>query len=47
MNDYFINTTKNLKPSTVPNTSDIDEITKYCDDQISVCKMNEAYSEIL
>ena len=29
MNNYFINITKNLdlKPSKVPNTSDIDEIT--------------------
>ena len=32
MNNYFINISKNLdlKPSTVPNTSDIDEITKQC-----------------
>ena len=49
MNNYFINITKNLdlKPSTVPNTSDIDEITKHFDDHISVCKIKEAYSEIL
>ena len=49
MNNHFISTTKNLdlKPSTVPNTSDIDEITKYFDDHISVCKIKEAYSEIL
>ena len=45
----FINTTKNLdlKPSTVPNTSDIDKITKHFDAHISVCKIKEAYSEIL
>ena len=49
MNNYFINITKklHLKPSTVPNTSDIDEITKHFDDHISVCKIKEAYSEIL
>ena len=49
MNNHFISTTKNLdlKPSTVPNTSDIDEITKHFDDHISVCKIKEAYSEIL
>ena len=49
MNNYFINITKNLdlKPSTVPNTSDLDEITKHFDDHISVCKIKEAYSEIL
>ena len=49
MNNYFINITKNLdlKPSTVPNTSDIDEVTKHFDDHISVCKIKEAYSEIL
>ena len=49
MNSHFISTTKNLdlKPSTVPNTSDIDEITKHFDDHISVCKIKEAYSEIL
>ena len=45
MNNYFINITK--KPSTVSNTSDIDEITKYLEDHISVCKIKEAYSEIL
>ena len=49
MNNYFISITKNLdlKPSTVSNTSDIDEITKHFDDHISVCKIKEAYSEIL
>ena len=36
-----------MKPSTVSNTSDIDEITKHFDDNISVCKIKEAYSEIL
>ena len=36
-----------LKPSTVPNTSGLDEITKYFDDHISVCKIKKAYSEIL
>ena len=49
MNIYFINITKNLdlKLSAVPNTSDIDEITKHFDDNISVCKIKEAYSAIL
>ena len=49
MNNYFINITKDLdlKPSTAPNTSDIDEITKHFDDHISVCKIKEAYNEIL
>ena len=49
MNNYFINITKNLdlKPSTVPNTSDLDEITKHFDDHISICKIKEAYNEIL
>ena len=49
MNNYFINIRKNLelKPMTVPNTSDIDEITKHFDDHISACKIKEAYSEIL
>ena len=49
MNNYFINITKNLdlKPSTVPNTNDADEITKHFDDHISICKIKEAYSEIL
>ena len=49
MNTYFINITKNLdlKPSAISNTSDIDEITKHFGDQISVCKIKEAYSEIL
>ena len=49
MNNYFINITKNLdlKPSTVPNTSDLDEITKHFDDHISICNIKEAYCEIL
>ena len=49
MNNYFTNISKTLKlkPSTVSNTSDIDEITKYFDDHISLCKIKEAYSEIL
>ena len=49
MNDCFINTTKNsdLKHSTVSNITDIDKITKRYDDHISVCKINEAYSELL
>ena len=49
MNNNFINITKNLdlKPSAVPNTSDIDEIIKYFDDDISVCKIKDAFSEIL
>ena len=49
MNNYFINITKNLdlKPSAVRFTSDTDKITKYFDDHISVCKIKEAYSEIL
>ena len=49
MNNYFTNISKTLKlkPSTVSNTSDIDEITKYFDDYISLCKIKEAYSEIL
>ena len=44
MNNHFISTTKNLdlKPSTVPNTSDIDEITKHFDDHTSVCKIKES-----
>ena len=36
-----------MKPSTVHNTSDLDEITKHFDDHISICKIKEAYSEIL
>ena len=36
-----------MKPSTVTNTSDIDEITKHFDDHMSVCKIKEAYIEIL
>ena len=49
MNNYSINITKNLdlKPSTVSNTSDIDEITKHFDDHISVCKIKETYREVL
>ena len=48
MNNCFINIIKNLdlKPLTVPNTTDIDKITKYFDDHISVCKIKEAYSKI-
>ena len=48
MNNHFINITKNLdlKPSTVSNTSDSDEITKHFDDHISVYKTKEAYNEI-
>ena len=44
MNNHFISTTKNLdlKPSTVPNTSDIDEITKHFDDHTSVFKIKES-----
>ena len=49
MNNYFINITKNLdlKPSTVPNASDLGEITKYFDNHISICELKKAYSEIL
>ena len=49
MNNYFINITKNLdlKPSTVSNTSHIDKLTIHFDDHISVCKIKEAYSEII
>ena len=49
MNNYFINITTNLdlKPSTVPNKSDLDKITIHFDDHISVCKIKEAYSKIL
>ena len=36
-----------MKPSTVCNTSDIDEITKHFDNHISVRKIKEAYSENL
>ena len=36
-----------MKLSTVSNTSGIVEITKYFDDHIGICKMKEAYSEIL
>ena len=49
MNNYFISVTTNsdLKPLTVPKTSDIDEITKHFDDHISVCKIKEACGKIL
>ena len=49
MNNYFIKITKNLdlKPSTVSNISDLDEITKHFDGHISICKIKEDYSEIL
>ena len=49
MNNYFINITKNLdlKSSTVPNTSDLDEIPTHFDGNISICKIKEAYSKIL
>ena len=49
MNNYFLNITKNLelRPSTVSNTSDIDEITKHFDGHINVWKIREGYSEIL
>ena len=36
-----------MKPSTVSNTSDIDEITKHFDVHIIVCKIKETYSKIL
>ena len=38
MNNCFVNVTNNLdlKPSAVPNTSDIDELSKHFDDHISV-----------
>ena len=36
-----------MKPSTVTNTSDIDEITKHFDDHMNVCKIKEAYIQIL
>ena len=44
MNNYFLNITKNLdlKRSTAPNTSDLDEITKHFDDHISICKIKES-----
>ena len=44
MNNNFINITKNLdlKPWTVPNTSDLDKIAKHFDDHIiSICKIKE------
>ena len=49
MNNYFTKITKtlDLKPSTVSNTSDIDEITKHFDDHISVCRRKQADSKIL
>ena len=45
-NNHFINITKylDLKHSTVSNTSDIDEITKYFDNYIKVCTIKEAQS---
>ena len=36
-----------MKPSTVSNTSDIDKIIKHFHDDINICKIKEAYSEIL
>ena len=36
-----------MKPSTVSNTNDIDEITKHFDVHIIVCKIKETYSKIL
>ena len=49
MNNYFTKVAKNLdlKPSATSNTKDIEETTKHFDDHISLCKINEAYSEIL
>ena len=49
MNNYFTKITKtlDLKPSTVCNTSDIDEITKHFDDHISVRRRKQADSKIL
>ena len=49
MNNYFINITKkiDLNPSTVSNTSDTDKIIKFFDDNIRLCNIKEAYSEIL
>ena len=49
MKNYFISITKilDLKASTVPNTSDLDEITKHFNNYISVSKIKEAYSKIL
>ena len=49
MNNYFINIKKNvdLKPLTVSNAYDIDEITQHLEDHISICNIKEAYSEIL
>ena len=43
MNNYFVNITKNLDLKTLAlrNTSDIDKITKYFDDHISVCRIKE------
>ena len=48
MNNYFINIKKNvdLKPLTVSNAYDIDEITQHLEDHISICNIKEAYSEI-
>ena len=47
MSNYFINITKtlDLKPPTVSNTSDIDEITKHFDNHISLCKIKEILRE--
>ena len=45
MNNYFINITKDLKPTTGSNTSDIDEVTKHFEDHISVCRIKEILRE--
>ena len=49
MNNYFINISENLdlKPGTVSNTNEIDEINKHFDGIITVWKIKETYSEIL
>ena len=49
MNNYFTKVAKNLdlKPSAASNKKDIEETTKHFDDHISLCKINEVYSEIL
>ena len=49
MNNYFTKITKtlDLKPSTVSNTSDIDELTKHFDDHISTCRRKQTDSKIL
>ena len=36
-----------MKPSKIPNTSDIEEITKHFYDNLGVSKIKEAYCEIL